>query len=217
MLMNQRNLSILALVLLLSMTSLGCEAGRFIANAFGDGQRTVQVKAQYTGLENQTFAVLVATDEYTTFTYPAAAGAIGRSVTADIASSVPGSKPMDPQQVLQFQKQNPYWITIPYGQLIQRLGVDRLVIIDLVEFTLREPGNAHVWQGQMVGNIGVAEAGANNGNALSFTSIIKARFPDDSSRVGVLDSDDKTIQLGLVSDFTRKTVNLFRDHQDTIR
>ncbi len=194
----------------------GCEAGRFMAYAVaGDGTRVVHTKAQYRGLEGKTFAVLVAADEYTQFTYPGAALGISREVAARIAAGVPGSVPMDPQKIVQFQRENPYWITVPYGQLIDRLGVERLVVVDLVEYTLREPGNSHVWQGQIVANVGVAEAGAGDGNSQAFATTVKGRFPDNSSKVGVLNSEDKTIQFGLLADFSNKTANLFRDHEET--
>jgi hypothetical protein len=205
-----------ALVSLSALSLAGCEAGRFMAYAVGgDGTRTVQVKAQYRGLEGKTFAVLVASDDYTQFAYPGATAAIGRDVTARIGSEIPGASPLDPARVAQFQRENPYWITVPYGQLIERLGVERLVVIDLVEYSLREPGNAHVWQGQIVANVGVAEFGEGDGNAMSFSTTVKGRFPDNSSRVGVLNSDDKTIQFGLLADFSARTTNLFRDHEET--
>jgi len=206
-----------ALLSLSALTLAGCEAGRFMAYAVaGDGTtRTVQVKAQYRGLEGKTFAVLVAADDYTQFSYPGATTAISRDVTARITSEIPGVSPMDPGKVAQFQRENPYWITVPYGQLLERLGVERLVVVDLVEYTLREPGNSHVWQGQIVANVGVAEAGYGDGNALSFATTVKSRFPDNSSKVGVLNSDDKTIQFGLLADFASRTTNLFRDHEET--
>lgn len=212
---NRLGLLWLPMLVLLVIAMPGCEAGRFLAYAIaGDGEKTVHVKAQYTGLENQSFAVLVAADDYTSFTYPGASLAIARGLTANIATGVQGSRPMDPTQVIAFQKENPYWLTVPYDQIIQRLGVDRLVIVDLVEFSLREPGNSHVWQGQLVANVGVAEANANDGNRLVFSTTVKSRFPDNDSRVGVLNSSDKSIQLGLVANFSQQAANLFIDHEE---
>lgn len=211
-------LTLAALLLGLVCCLTACEAGRFLAYAIGgDGGKKVQVKAQYADLHDKTFAVLVAADDYTTFTYPGAPLAIARSVSSNIASSIPNAQPMDPAAISQFQKQNPYWITVPYSQILERLKVDRLIIIDLVEYSLREPGNSHIWQGQLVANVGVAEAEANDGNRLNFSSTVKSRYPDDSSKVGVLNSEDASIQLGLISDFSTRTTNLFRDHEDVIK
>jgi hypothetical protein len=196
----------------------GCEIGNYAAYVVsGNGQKTVKVKAQYDGLRNQSFAVLVAADEYTTFNYPQAIQAIARGVTSNIATSIQGSKPMDPAKLVDFEKANPYWNTVPYDQLIARLKVDRLIVIDIVDFALRQPGNAHIWQGELVAHAGVAEAGSSNGNALDFSTTVKSRYPDTESRVGVLNSDDKTIQLGLVADFSTKTCNLFRDHEEIVK
>lgn len=208
----------LCVALMLLLASTGCEAGRFAAYVVGgDGERQVHVKAQYRGLENKRFAVLVAADEYTLFTYPGATQAISREMAARIATNVPGSVPMNPQEVAQFQKNNPYWITVPYGQLLERLKVDRLVVVDLVEYSLREPGNAHIWQGQIIANVGVAEAESPDGNRLAFNMTVKARHPDDSGRVGVLNSDDHTIQLGLLATFSTQAVWLFHDHEEVIQ
>lgn len=213
-----RCLALLTLASLMLTSLSACEAGRFVAFVIGgDGSKTVNVKAQYTKLQDKTFAVLVSADDYTTFTYPSAPLDIARNVSSDIAAAVPTAKPMDPKAIAEFQKQNPYWITVPYDQLIERLKVDRIIIIDLVEFSLREPGNAHIWQGQLVANVGIAEAESKDGNRLDFSTTIKSRYPDDSGRIGVLNSDDPTTQLGLISDFSMRTANLFRDHQEVVK
>lgn len=206
-------------MLCITLASLtACEAGRFLAYAIGgDGEKKVQVKAQYPDMENKTFAVLVAADDYTTFTYPGASKAIAVGVSANIATSVTNAQPMDPAAIVDFQKKNPYWITVPYDQLIERLKVDRIIIIDLVEYALREPGNSHIWQGQLVANVGVAEAESADGNRLNFSTTVKSRYPDDSSKVGVLNSSDSTIQLGLIADFSKRAANLFHDHEDVIK
>lgn len=213
-----RRLGMICLVLFMACGLTACEAGRFLAYAIGgDGEKKVKVKAQYTDLQGKTFAVLVAADDYTTFTYPGAPLSIARSVTSNIAANVPDAQPMDPKAISRFQKENPYWITVPYSQLFDRLKVDRIIIIDLVEFALREPGNSHIWQGQLVANVGLAEAETSEGNRLALSTIVKSRFPDDTSKVGILNSDDATIQLGLISDFSMRTANLFRDHEDVIK
>lgn len=191
----------------------GCEIFGFAAHVVtgGESSRTVTIPAEYTGLEQKSVAVLVWADEYTQFEYPQAAGETCRELSLQLAVNIPGIKIIDPDQVRQFQADNPFWNTLPYSQLLDRLHVDRLVCVDLVRFSLHEPGNNHVWQGSVLANVGVAEAEGDGNNNLAYTSTLQAQFPEGQS-IGLTDSDPQTVQLGLLRAFGRQVLDRFRDH-----
>ena len=72
----------------------------------------------------------------------------GLSVT-QLASVLPSVRVVDPHQIARFQQENPFWNTLPHSDLIKRLGVDRVIYIDLVQYALHEPGNAYIKQGKL--------------------------------------------------------------------
>ena len=193
-------------VLTLSVIGVGCmplpsEPGKL-----------VDVPAEYVGLQNKSVAVMVAADGLLTYNYPQAAEQICRVVTGKIAANVPGVTATIPDQVMAYQKANPYWQNVRYGELVEKMGVDNIVLIDLVEYRTHEPGNAHLWQGIITANVGVIDAAAQDPDNFVYYNTVQVRFPEKST-VGVVDSDDESIQLGMLLLFARDAGGLFYDHQ----
>ena len=141
----------IVLSLLLSMCLLiaGCEAVGMVAYAIG-GEQKENVQAQYRGLENSRFAVLVAADENTLYQSPEAPHAICTALTRELATRVPGAIAVPPKQMIEYQNQNPYWTTSPYDKILAKLDVDELVIVDIVQYQIHDKGNASVWRGTAV-------------------------------------------------------------------
>lgn len=190
----------------------GCNIVGFVAQGIaGDGESAVAVDAQYRGLPNKSVAVVVTAGDNTLFEHPNATGAICRTVSKQLSLDIPGVKLSEPAKLLEFQRNNPYWNTLPYGDLIKRLNVDRIVYIDLAEYTTHENGNANVWRGRVSGTVGIVEADAKDPDNLAFTTRIETAYPNEKT-VGVLSSDDATIQAGMVTTFSSRVSALFRDH-----
>jgi len=204
---------LLAFGLAVTMTS-GCNWIGYAANVIGDGDPAgqVNVEAQYRGLENQTVAVLVAADEYTLFEHPTAPAAVCRQVSSKLATEITGVHVLNPKQIDQFQKDNPYWNTTAYSELLDRLGVERLVLIDLITYALHEPGNNYQWRGQIVANIGVCEAQGDDPDQFVFATTLQTYYPHGGS-IGLIHSDRQTTQMGLHSIFAQKLLYLFKDHE----
>lgn len=196
---------------LLCLAVTGCNMIGYAGQALrGDNER-IEVEAEYRGLEGKSVAVLVAADEYTLGTYPTAPLGVARAVSARLAENMPSVTVTDPQEIVKFQQKNPFWITSRYGELVEKLGVDAIVLIDLVEYRTHEPGNAYVWAGLITANVGVIERDAENPDNFTFFNTVRAQFPEDR-KVGVPNQDDQTIQLGMHSIFSRDAAGLFYDH-----
>jgi len=180
----------------------------------GDKKKTHSVKAHYKGLDDKRLAVLVSADEHALYEHPTASLAVCRALTTELAIHVPGADPVDPQQIDQFQQENLYWDSVPYSQLINRLRVDRIVYVDLVEYTTHEAGNRYIWQGTIIANIGVLEGEAKNPNNFAYWNTIQVKFPDDRP-VGLLEADGRIIEQQTLKRFAVKVGRLFRDHELT--
>lgn len=175
-------------------------------------KKTVEVQAEYLGLADQRVAVMVAADGHMQHNYPEATARLTKVMTAAITQNVPGVTTTIPDQIAKFQKANPYWMNMRYGELAKKMNVDKVVLVDLVEYQTHEPGNAHVWQGLITANVGVIDADAPDPDNFVFYNTVSVRFPETSD-IGVLDSDNETIQLGMSLLFARRGGGLFYDHQ----
>ncbi|MFP4145912.1 MAG: hypothetical protein ACOCTI_05460 [Phycisphaeraceae bacterium] len=203
------------LTLLITLpTATGCGIGPWMAHGIAGGDKTADVKAKYRGLENQDVAVLVAADPASLAEHPRAPELVSRAVSGQIAKYVPGIGVANPGELAAFQRRNPYWKTQRPSELIDRLDVDRLVLIDLADYRTHEPGNAHVWQGVIAGTVSVIEADAEDPDQAAFFDVAQVRFPEDKV-LGVVDADDETIQLGMLQAFARLAGGFFYDHQIT--
>lgn len=182
----------------------GCQGLGWLAQGIAGGDKPeVEAAADYTGLANKSVAVLVSADDRTLFSFPDAPNLVCKYVTARLAADVVGIRPLDPVQVAKFQRSNPDWIVVPYGELAHRLKVDRIVHINLAQYTTNEPGNQELWQGVIRARVGISEADGKDASNFVYTGDISAIYPPDKP-MGILNSDSETIQLGTVRAFAKK-------------
>lgn len=193
------------------LSGLGCGAVGFVAEAVAGGPKQVNVKAAYAGLAGKRVAVLVVVTDATLFEYPEAPTKLGRAVGSRIAGNVTGVSVVAPAEVTRFQNANPHWDSVPASALIERLGVERLVMIDVAEYSTHEPGNAHVFRGILAGNVDVLEGDGANPNNAVFSERVAIRYPEGTA-VSVLAGDVATIELGMLDLFSRAAAGLFSDH-----
>ena len=210
--------AIITLTLLGAVTVLGgCNVMGWMAQGVhGDKAQKTTITAQYRGLDGSTVAVLVSASPQTGYSHPHAAGAVTQAVSARLLREIEGIDVIDPHDLELFRHRNPYWNTLPNSELARQLKVDRVVHIDLSRYETHEPGNAYQWQGVILANVGVAEAESDDPASFAFFTNVEARFPGNK-RVGVVNADEATIQLGMVTAFSMKVTNLFRDHEVTDR
>ncbi|MEX0777813.1 MAG: hypothetical protein WD042_19095 [Phycisphaeraceae bacterium] len=212
---SQRRNAGLAMLLLAAVLVPGCAVLGLAAYGVGGGTKTLKVDAQYRGLAGRSVAVVVAADEYVLYEFPNAPLAVGQVVSSELVTHIPGLRVTDPRQVVDFQRANPYWATLPYGALVKRLGVERIVYVDLSQYSTHEPGNASLWQGVIAGGVSVVEAEAADPNNLAFSHAIRAAFPE-GREIGVTGADNQTVEIGVLKTFAKKVAWLFYDHEETV-
>ncbi|MGP1272633.1 MAG: hypothetical protein ACTS22_04815 [Phycisphaerales bacterium] len=175
-------LRMLSLALLggLAAAQLGCEIIAFpffIAKEI-DKQGSHIEPAQYTGLEGRSVAVLVSADRSVQANFPGVVPEISVSLAerirehVDITGYVPG------RVMLAFQYENPSWSALAYGELAEKLGVERLVVVDLREFRLNDPGNRYLYDGVADAAIGVVEADGPYPDDIAYELFVNVTFPD---------------------------------------
>ncbi|MFW5681426.1 MAG: hypothetical protein ACOC1G_00325 [Phycisphaeraceae bacterium] len=208
----RRSIALGLLPALMLMPVLFTQSGCWLAaTAFG-GEKTYKVQAQYRGLEGKTAAVLVSADEYLLFTQPQVPQMLIQAVSRELAAHVDNIRVVNPRRVAAFEQRNPYWSTTPYTRLIEELEVDRLVIVDLAEYRLHEPGNKHVWRGVINASVSVAEAEQSDPDQLAFSTQVRALFPE-GRELGLVNADREQIELGTLKLFSLKVGRVFYDHE----
>lgn len=194
----------------LCMMLCGCEVGSYLVYAL-NGPKKENVLAEYAGLNNAHFAVLVSADADTLYQSPEAPAAICTAVSRELAKNVPGAIAMSPRKMVAFQEENPYWTTIPYNRLLEKLEVEKLVIIDIVQYQIHDKGNASIFRGTAIANVSVAKA--SESSSLSYSKVVKATYPVGSA-IGMInaETDEQSFRLALLHNLTITIGHLFYDY-----
>lgn len=207
-----RSLSMLPFLAMIGILQ-GCQIFG-IASVIGQNierEKKVEVLAEYDGLRNQTVAVVVQTDMSTLYQFPKLVAEIGVNMSRRLAQNVEGIQVLDPRFVLDWTYHKPGWETMPYGEVCEELGVERLVWIDMFEFRLNPPGNRWQWEGVAGASIGIVELDGFDSDAFAETYDVSGEFPK-IAELGRESSTEARIEMGLLATFIEQAAWLFFDH-----
>jgi len=150
-------------------------------------------KAAYTGLKDKSFAVLVSADRMIQANYPEVVPQLTVAISDRLAENVDASGWVPGQTMLAYQYDHPDWASRSYGELADELGVQRLIVVDLQEFRLNDPGNRHLWDGVAAATVVVIEADGPFPDDAAHEHFVHVTFPDsggfgpeDFSRVEII-------------------------------
>lgn len=194
---------LLAVVLLLSA-----------CGSLPSAQKVIQVKGQYLDLKGRSVAVVVSTSDHTAFSYPEARPLITREITRRIKANVDGVTVTDPNKVLQWQDDNPYWATRPPSSLVRQLEVERLVLVEIGEYRTHEPGDKHVLRGVISATINVVEAEAADPDNFGASFTKNVLYPEaGKSKIGRVAVSEQQVEFKTQIYFCEEAAGLFFDHQ----
>jgi hypothetical protein len=173
----------LAIIIVLGVS--GCSAVGFVGGMIDSYQRssTKTVNAEYTRLKGQRWAVLVSVDREIQGEHPDLVLYLSGQIADRIAKAnqtVAAAGYVPPDRLLTYLYEHPEWVTKPRAQLATELGVDRLIIVEVLEYRLNDPGNAYLWSGMATGTVGVVEADSVLKDELAFEKPVRVTYPDNS-------------------------------------
>lgn len=214
-----------AVVLLLAavMTALatGCNVVGF-AGALEESRRrnsTHAVKEQYAGLKGKRWAVVVMADRIIQADHPAIVAYLTTKITERLSDTKAGQQQIaaagyvPAERLLRYLYDNPRWVTLPRGQLAKELGVDRLIVVDVQEFRLNDPGNQYLWAGVAAGTVGVVEAESSEPDEFAFEQPLKVTFPDKDG-YGPNELGAEVVSTELARRFIDRATWMFYEHQE---
>ncbi len=189
---------LLAILCLAAPVLTGCQlVGGMMANAQRGGTRSVD--AVYTGLQGKSFAVLVSADRAIRGEHPGLVERLAVGVTDRLRN--PANQPtasgfVPVERVLRFQS-DPNWPAKTYLQMAELLGeparpsptpggpeqparpVERLILVELNEYRLQEPGNNFEWAGLASATVSVIHTDTVLADTAAFTRTVNVPFPDE--------------------------------------
>jgi hypothetical protein len=177
-------------------------------------QGSHDVKAKYTGLAGKSFAVVVSADRMIQADFPQLVGQVTATVGQRLADNGDASGWVEPKDVLAFQAKNPRWSVMRLDDLAKELGVERLVMVEIMEYRLHEPGNQYLWRGAATAKIGVIETDGIVNDNFVFQEQVRTEFPLTERALGPAQLSEQTVQVALTKKLISKVSWLFYDHEE---
>ncbi len=210
--MNGRVTGLISLAIAVCLLG-GCAIAH-LAGAMGQNfeyQKQIEVLPKYEELQGRNCAVVVDADMVTLHEYPTLVSKVTSGVTLRLARDVPEVRMLSPDDIVAWQWRTPQWNAMAFGDLAASLGVDRIVFIDIYEYRLNPPGNRWLWEGTCAANVSVIERDGFDPDSFADTFSITSNFPTISG-VDRSGATPGQIEMGLLSDFIKRTAWLFYTH-----
>ncbi|MCE7975399.1 MAG: hypothetical protein DYG92_13920 [Leptolyngbya sp. PLA1] len=201
---------------LLSLFLGACSAiGAIAANADREGSH--KVPASVRALDGKSFAVLVQADRSIQGEHPLLLEYLTRNITQRLAASensprASGFVPAD--EVLKFTYDAPSWPLKSKAELSAALGgVERLVIVELIEYRLHDPGNRYVWDGRAAATVSVFEGSSSTSELALSEKSVSVRFPDSLGQAEE-QLNVRVVNSALAQRLIDRVAWLFYDHEE---
>jgi hypothetical protein len=198
----QPALVVLAALAPLSILIAGCNVIGVAANAMPEGN----VPARYGDLRSHSVAVLVWVPRGLEVDYPAlrlelTSGIQGRLQRAQAAG--PGELksatfPHTPASLVRFQEDHPELARTPIVNVAPRLGVQRLIYIELENFQTRSDQSVELYRGSATALLRLVEVEAGKAKVAYEESGLAVTFPPGARTEGVPNAGDARISRGTI-------------------
>ena len=189
--------------------------GGMAASAYATG--TSEYPAEYEGLNDHTWAVVVLADRSITsevFNLQSVVtnATTNKLLTAQTSGALNSAGFQPGQNVLLLQTAEPTFDAWNYTRMAEEIGVDRLIVIDVNHFQLYEPGNRYFWNGRVAARVGVVEADQGV-DEFAFSWDLDITYPD-SQGFTTQDLSRPHVVNVLLDRLTNRIAWLFYTHEE---
>lgn len=211
----QRTIPLVTCTLLLPL--LGASSGcRLLAAPFllWAPEPTKEVPAEFPYLQDKKVCLLVWADSETLFEYPWVQLEISEHVATAMKPQVSGVSFIPNRGVVELQRREYDWERSDPAVLGARFGADRVLMIELTQYTTREPESPHLYRGRIAANLKVYNTAFRN-SAPVFKSSVEIVYPPDS--VGQWGTDDRNIRKATMEAFAVELAGKFYDRRVKVK
>jgi hypothetical protein len=191
----------------------GCKLIAVPFFAFGQDQ-TKKVPAEYPYLEGKQVCIVVWADEYTTFQYQFLPLEVSEHVRVALDASVRGLTIVPNREVIDYQKREPDWQAQNPAKIGKKFGADRVIMIELTQYTTREPGSMHLYRGHMGGNIKIFDT-AYPESGPTYQTVVEVAYPPDN--FAAYGTDERTLRRAILELFANDLAGRFHERQEKVK
>jgi hypothetical protein len=172
------------------------------------------IPAEYKELEKRKVAIFVWADQDTSWQFRNVALEVSAHVEASLKAHVRGITVVPPRDTVDYQNRNAEWAAMQPAALGARFGADRTLMIELTQYTAREPEAPQLARAYVSANVKVYDAKASSEPAAYRTEVSVKHPPNAPAAWGV---SENTIRREAMELFAEELVNRFYDRTVTER
>jgi len=193
------------LLLPLLLTSSGC---RLLA-LFADPP-TKDVPAEYPYLADKRVCIVVRTDDEIEFTYPDVRWETADHVRVALEGKVLGVDVVGPRKVVDFQRKESDWDSMDPARIGKRFDAERVLEIDLTQYTTREPESPHLYRGHISAAVRVYNTDF-PGRDAAWQAEVRTIYPPEGP--GAWGTTDRDIRAATLAAFAQDVAGKFYDRK----
>jgi len=207
-----------ALLGLLPLLAAGCN---IIGAAAAKAPRP-DIAAVYNGLAHHSVGVVVWADRSLVTDWPTIQLDIANSIMTKLkvaqeakSKELEGTTfPYPAASFVKYQKEHPGLEALPITEVAPRFGVDRVIYIEVNDFSTRADGAVALYLGKIDVAMKILEVDKGKSKSVYDEASIKSQFPDKATKEGVLNSSDRAMYGGTINAVTTDIVTRLIQHPD---
>jgi hypothetical protein len=213
---NSHSFSFIVLLLLLSSLNLSCN----IIGAAAQALPPDTIKPQYFGLVGQTVGVMVWTDRGVSMDFPSISLDLANSIQHKLVLSAKEKElkqttfPIKPASIIRYQQDHPELDITNVAEIAPKLGVSRLIYIEVEDFGTRAPASVDLFRGNMAVTMKIVEVNNGLGKVAYSEDNIKAVYPNKVPDDGTPNGDDGSFYMGTIDAMSTQIVWRLVSHEE---
>jgi len=201
-------------------------AGCNVIGAIAGKAPKPDILAAYKGMAGKTAGIMVYVDPSTQMDFPSLHLDIANSLEAKLKDAqkvqaedklvdLAGTTfPYQPRSFVRYQKEHPGIEALPITEVAPRLGVQRLIYVQVNSFSTRADGTIAMFLGQIDVTLQVVEVENGVATIAYNEPAIRVKFPKKSPQEGELNKSDQYMYVGTVGEVTTELAVRFFQHPD---
>jgi hypothetical protein len=193
------------LLLLAGLAGLlpGCRALALLG-----GNETKTIPAEYPYLADRKVVLVVSAPDEALFEHPNVQWEVGDHVRLALETNIKNVKVVDPKQVFDFQRSEHNWEQLDPAELGKRFGAERVIEIDLTQYTTREPESPHLFRGHVTAALRVYNTEYPNSEH-TYRGQVQTAWPENGP--GAYGVNDRDVRAATLEAFAQDVAGKFYD------
>jgi hypothetical protein len=204
----------------LSLLLLGL-SGCTLIGALASKAPLPDVDAAYKGLAGKKVGIMIWADKSVLLDWPNLQLDAGNSIIyklliaqqAESKELIGTTFPYPPGSFVKYQREHPELDAIPVTEYAGKLGVDRLIYVEINDLSTRADGGSNLFLGRIDASLKIIEIDDKKAGKLGYSEqYIKAQYPEKAQKEGVLNGNDRIMYAGAVNTATNEIVKRLIKH-----